>query len=385
MYSKVNFLFLIENINLRGGTEIQTLNITHALNEAGYSAKILSITPYNSKDRYILSLPTEIYDIYVKRKHQIANKIFCDIISDHYLAIKLCTIISQINPKILVNQTYDLIHLLPFKKNIKIIQVFNWSILGYEESILQIIKRKKTIIKFLSLAANAYKVRIRHLSISNCNNIVILTHNATKELKLINNKIKDSQIAIIPNPLRKDNDSQELSSLNNHNIVFVGRLSHEKGVLRLLHIWEYIYNELPNYTLSIYGTGEAQKEMEEYINRHNLKNIIFKGFEKDHNKIYTSADLLISTSDSEGFGLVFIEAFYYGVPAISFNCPVSPKEVIGNAGILIECFNEKKYSEEVISLLQNKKRLKILQNNAIVKARDYYENKIVNKWIKLLP
>ena len=37
---KLDFLFLVENANLRGGTEIQTINITHALIEANYRAKL---------------------------------------------------------------------------------------------------------------------------------------------------------------------------------------------------------------------------------------------------------------------------------------------------------------------------------------------------------
>ena len=94
--------------------------------------------------------------------------------------------------------------------------------------------------------------------------------------------------------------------------------------------------------------------------------------------------MLLSTSDSEGFGLVFIEAFYFGVPVISFNCPVSPKEVIGNAGVLIKCFDEKQYAKEVILLLKDTERLKELQQKAIKRARLFYEDKIVNKWINLL-
>lgn len=382
--NNLDFLFLISDINLRGGTEIQTLNITQALNEAGYQAKILSITPYNGKDSTILSFDLRTYKTYQKIKQSFINKISCNIILNHYLAKILHTVIIKINPQVLVNQTYDLIHLLPFNEKIKIVQVFNWSILGYEESILQIIHKKKGLNKYLSNFINQYTVKSRHSNIKKCNHLVVLTDNAKKEIKSIDNKVKECNIKVIPNPLKTQQDSSQITSLNNHNIIFVGRLSYEKGVMRLLHIWKEISSQLPDYTLSIYGKGNAEEDMKKYIKENKLRNIIFQGFEPEHHKIYTSADLLLSTSDSEGFGLVFIEAFYFGVPVISFNCPVSPKEVIGNAGVLIKCFDEKQYAKEVILLLKDTERLKELQQKAIKRARLFYEDKIVNKWINLL-
>lgn len=381
---KIDFLFLIDNINLQGGTEIQTLNIVHALNDSGHHAKIFSITPCYEKKDYIISLTQSEYIKYTKKKNSIINKICYERNSDFYIHNILENYINEIQPKILVNQTYDLIHILPFNLNIKIIQVLNWSILGYENSILEIIKKKKGVIKYLSQKVNSYKVELRHSKIKDCSSIIILTESAKNELKKINQSIKDSQIKIIPNPLRKTTDSQHISTLNNHNITFVGRLSHEKGVIRLLKIWKSISQFLPEYTLSIYGQGDAKKDMEKFISDNKLKNIIFHGFEKDISKIYISSDLLLSTSDSEGFGLVFIEAFYYGVPAISFDCPVSPKEIIKDAGVTIECYNEKKFAEEVLALLNDKRKLKTLQSNAIKRARDFFENKIINEWIKLL-
>lgn len=382
--NELDFLFLIFDINLRGGTEIQTLNITQTLNEFGYQAKILSIVPYHGEDSTILSLNSNVYGKYRKLKEKKINKICFNIKSDHYLAKILYSYIIQLEPQVLVNQTYDLIHLLPFDTKIKIIQVFNWSILGYEKSIKQIIQKKRGLDKYFSTLINNYEIKSRHSFIKKCNYIVALTETAKKEILSVNNKITENQIKIIPNPLRTQKDSPRISSLDNHNIIFVGRLSYEKGVMRLLRMWKEISLQLPNYTLSIYGNGNAQKEMERYIQENQLKNVIFQGFESDHCKIYASADLLFSTSDSEGFGLVFIEAFYYGVPVISFDCPVSPKEVIGNAGLLINCFDEKKYIEEAVSLLKNIKKLKELQQNSIKRARLFYENKIVDKWTNFL-
>lgn len=381
---KLDFLFLVANANLRGGTEIQTINISHALIEAGYRVKVLSIVPYDGNDKTILSFEFHLYQRYEKKTQSLPNKLCADYFSDKYLAKLLRTFTATYQPRILVNQTYDLIHILPFGDNYRIAQVFNWSILGYEKSIQQIIHKKSGLIRLLSSRNNNRKVSLRHAAITLCNDLIVLTNAAKAELKLVNSRINGKQVTVIPNPLKNSVDSAKLSSLNNQNIVFVGRLSSEKGVMRLLHIWEYISNQFPKYNLSIYGEGDMRNQMEQYINNKQLRNICFYGFEHDISNIYLSADLLLSTSDSEGFGLVFIEAFYYGVPVVSFDCPTSPKEVIADAGLLINCFDEKEYAAQAISLLQDKKKLKYLQNKAVERARYFYEKKITNQWIKLL-
>ena len=210
-----------------------------------------------------------------------------------------------------------------------------------------------------------------------------MSNSATNEIKSLNKYVDDAQISIIPNPLTKTADSETISPLTNKNIVFVGRLSAEKGVMRLLHIWERVGKRLTEYTLSIYGDGPAKAEMKEYINKHCIDRVIFKGFCYDLDDIYTHADLLLMTSDTEGFGMVLIEAMYYGVPCISFDCPVAPKEIIAEAGITVPTFDEKAYANAVISLLADNPQLHTLQKKSIVRARSYYIDKVVQKWLAL--
>ena len=89
-------------------------------------------------------------------------------------------------------------------------------------------------------------------------------------------------------------------------------------------------------------------------------------------------------SDSEGFGLVFIEAFYYGVPVVSFDCPVSPREVIGDAGILVPCFDENEYADAVVAKLSETEDLRKSQRSVINRAKLFYSNIIAKHWNDLL-
>ena len=361
---KLDFLFLVENANLRGGTEIQTINITHALIEANYRARVLSVVPYSGDDNVILSFDLKSYRIYEKQKKNPINDLCAERFSDACLAKLLRVFIETYQPKVLVNETYELITTLPFEG--------------------QCIHQKHGWMRFLSMKKNVRQVTKRHAAIALCNDLIVLTNTAKRELKMVNHKIKETQIRVIANPLRKSDDAKNISSLDNRNIVFVGRLSFEKGVMRLLHIWQSISRQFHDYTLSVYGEGDAKDQMEQYIHENGMRNIRFCGFEQDLSKIYLSADLLLSTSESEGFGLVFIEAFYYGVPVVSFNCPVSPKEVIADAGVLIDCFDEQAYATQVITLLHDKEKLRMLQRKAVERARCFYQSRIVSQWVKLV-
>lgn len=377
----MDILFVVEDANLRGGTEILTFNLVHSLNTGGANVRVLSLVPYQGDDDGVISLSDSEYRKWSNLRNSFLDKLSFCLFSDFVLRKILRAKIREFRPQLLVNQTYDIITALPACENIA--QVFNWSIKGYEDSLLSSIDRKRGLSKILSLIAFKEISWRRHKTLNRIPHLVILSNAAKEELKKINAKVVDEQISVIPDPLMFSENCQKTSSLENKNIVYVGRLSYEKGVMRLLRIWEYISKELPQYTLSIYGEGYAKGEMVEYIRSHELKNIHFKGFCSDLDKIYSTADLLCMTSETEGFGMVLIEAMYYGVPCISFDCPVSPKEIIADAGVTIPCFDEREYAKQVVTLLKNSTAMAALKTKSIKRAQCFYIEEIAEKWIGL--
>ena len=104
--------------------------------EANYRARVLSVVPYSGDDNVILSFDLKSYRIYEKQKKNPINDLCAERFSDACLAKLLRVFIETYQPKVLVNETYELITTLPFEGQCRIVQVFNWSIFGYEESIL---------------------------------------------------------------------------------------------------------------------------------------------------------------------------------------------------------------------------------------------------------
>lgn len=377
----MNILFIVENANLHGGTEILTFNLLHSLRAAGLEACVLSLVPFEGKNPNVLSLSSEEFSRWKKVASSLGDKLLLSRKSDRILRNLLIAKFKELAPKILVSQTYDIITALPV--DLPVAQVFNWSVVGYESSIMSIIRRKSLIGRTVSGLVEKGKRLRRHRMLSRVQKLVVLTEAAKDDIRSLNHKVSDEQMVVIPDLLTVNEDSPIHSSLNNNNVVFVGRLSNEKGVMRLLRIWKRVSNEMPDLTLSIYGEGDARGEMEEYIREQSLTNVVFYGFCNNLESIYPHADLLLMTSDTEGFGMVLIEAMYYGVPCVSFDCPISPKEIISNAGVVVPCFDEEQYAEKVLSLLNERTRLKLYQGLSISRARDFYDDAVIDKWISL--
>lgn len=380
----MKILFTVADANLRGGTEILAFHLLHELNACGVECRLLSVAPYRGDDPMVVSFAKSDYEEWARLLANPLNKLKgCDR-SDARLCQLIADKAEELGAEWIINHTYDMSAAIPTDGRWKTAQVFNWSIRGYESSLEKIILKKGFVGRMLSMIGlNAQRARW-HKALPAYTRLVMLTDAAHAEAKEVCPSVVDEQLITIPDPLMQTEDSKVLTSLQNKNVVFVGRLSHEKGVMRLLRIWERISNHLSGYTLSIYGNGDCLEEMKHFLDENEnsgLKSSVkFKGFCNDLAEIYTNADLLLMTSDSEGFGMVLIEAMFYGVPCITFDCPVSPKELIADAGVSIPCFDEDAYADGVIKLLCEPERLKMLQQNAVNRASDYYIGSIVELW-----
>jgi glycosyltransferase involved in cell wall biosynthesis len=103
-------------------------------------------------------------------------------------------------------------------------------------------------------------------------------------------------------------------------IGFVGRLSPEKGPDVFVHVASIAHKQLKGCHFVLVGEGSMRKKLEQDI--HNLRMsscIHLAGLQSDMPKIYTSLDLLASTSYSEAMPLAIIEAMASGLAVVSTN------------------------------------------------------------------
>jgi len=117
------------------------------------------------------------------------------------------------------------------------------------------------------------------------------------------------------------------------------------------------------------------------ITKHGLTdNVILTGYIPDENLTahFCMADIYVMPSTKEGFGIVFIEAMYYGVPVIAGNQDGSVDALLnGELGLLIEPNNPIAIANAVEEMMTNKETYKpnhqLLMNNF---GYDAYKRKL---------
>lgn len=179
------------------------------------------------------------------------------------------------------------------------------------------------------------------------------------------------------------------SNLNNNNLISVGRLSKEKGIIDLINVFKLVDIEKNDVNLNIVGDGlEYQKIKKKIISFNLTRKIKLLGYKNSDeiNNLYQSSCLYVMTSFTESFGLVLVEAMSCGLPCIAFDSAEGAREIIKNGynGYLIKNRNEHEMAKTIIQLLKNPKKLKELSENAYHTSKRYSAENAKKYWLDLL-
>ncbi|MDD3453709.1 MAG: glycosyltransferase [Bacilli bacterium] len=209
----------------------------------------------------------------------------------------------------------------------------------------------------------------------------------SKSLKEYYEKIVKPVCIYIPNSL--DEYPLQCSKLTEKNIISVGRLSKEKGFLDLIDVFKIVNDIYPDWCLNIIGDGSEKEKIENKIKENFLQdNIKLHGFQNKEyiNKMYEKSSIYVMSSYSESFGIVLLEAFSYGIPAIAFDSAIGATEIISNNwdGYLINNRDKQKMAKKIIELITSPNRRIIMGNNASKKAYEYNIVKTKEEWLKIL-
>lgn len=174
-------------------------------------------------------------------------------------------------------------------------------------------------------------------------------------------------------PLFDDTKSQDYSTTTQGNdILFVGRLSDEKGIEDLIKAMPLILKTCSDAKLHIVGEGNKSK-IKGIINRYMdcaENSIILHGY-MDHNelsKVYSNASVFVLPSICmESFGLVILEAMSFGIPVITTRLG-GQAELIedGYNGYLVNFKNPQDIAEKIINILTDRRLHEYLSTNALI-------------------
>lgn len=173
------------------------------------------------------------------------------------------------------------------------------------------------------------------------------------------------------------------------NILYVGRIIQEKGLDLLLQALYICKLKIKNCKLflRIIGSGDKEKEYKALAKKLLSEDEYeFLGYiEKEKLPMYyTSADLLVLPSRSETFGLVILEANFFGLPVVAtkvMGIPYIVKD--GVNGILVEPAPES-IAEGIKKLVNDKELYNSIKNRAKNYADTFVKKRIVKQLRKIV-
>lgn len=165
-------------------------------------------------------------------------------------------------------------------------------------------------------------------------------------------------------------------------IVAIGRLTDQKNFVHLLEAWRKIFDQLPEWQLSIFGEGEQEALLNEYIQSNAIRNIHLKGATPDIKSVYEASSFFVMTSKYEGLPMVLIEAQSFGLPIISYDCPNGPSDIIKDKvnGYLVEDQNIDQLADRILLLASSPLDLVKFSQNSLKNAENYQPEKILHLW-----
>lgn len=199
------------------------------------------------------------------------------------------------------------------------------------------------------------------------------------DLRVIYNPIDKAKIVRMADAYQVKTDNKFLT------VITVGRITPQKNPERLLQVAKLVHQAKLPVRFKWVGDGEMRSAMENLRDDMGLHEVVeFTGFAKNPFPHIKAADILLVTSDFEGFCLVICEALCLGVPVIS-TPTAGPSEIIGDNeyGILAD-FSPESIFKNLRKMVEDKEFRQKMAIKSLHRPDDYNVDKTIKEIEKLL-
>jgi len=206
-------------------------------------------------------------------------------------------------------------------------------------------------------------------------------------------KVRPERIEVIPVGIDLERIAKIAPARESTDVLFAGRLIHEKRVDLLLNAIAVAKKEIPTITCAIIGDGPERGLLEDLAVKLGVEeNVSFTGFvDQDGLTAYMKASkVFVLPSIREGFGLVIVEANACGLPVISIRHDMSAvRELVedGVNGFLVNDISSREIAEAITKLVTDEALRERLAENGFAMAKKYgwsdISTKIIDTYKKL--
>ncbi|OXY88893.1 glycosyltransferase family 4 protein [Streptomyces diastatochromogenes] len=151
-----------------------------------------------------------------------------------------------------------------------------------------------------------------------------------------NTPIPGIPVVGIPNSVPEP--SVEPSDCSRKVVVSAGRMHPIKRYDLLIRAFAELAEEFPDWQLRIYGDGGEAGRLRGLVTELGLTGrVLFMGGFSPIESEWAKGSIAAVTSSAESFGMTLVEAMRCGLPVVSTDCPVGPREILadGEDGFLV--------------------------------------------------
>ena len=166
-------------------------------------------------------------------------------------------------------------------------------------------------------------------------------------------------------------------------IMAMGRLEPQKGFDLLISAFARVADRHVKWRLRIVGEGAERAVLEQMARRFQLASRIeFCGWRDEPSPILRDAEFFVLSSRWEGFPNALLEAMSCGLPAVSFNCPSGPAEIIRDQvdGLLVPPEDTEELAAAMDRLMSSPERRRALGSRAIEVVERFSASAVHSAW-----
>lgn len=375
----MKIVYCLNSVSLLGGIQRATIVKANALADIEGN-EIYAIVSDNNSDVmvhplsnkvHLIDLGINYYDGDTERSYLMNALVYAQKMIKHKKALKRK--LFELKPDVVISVGTFEKHMLPAMRNRtwKIVREFHL-VSNYRK----LLYRKSLVGHLTSAFASFYDFKVK---LKQYDKVVVLTEE-DKDTNFVGWK----NVVVMPNPVSFECNS--LSSLTEKCVSGLGRLHSAKNFSSLINAFNFVSKKHPDWVLRIYGDGDRRPYLEQQIKELNLQDKVFlMGFTNDIKTALIGSSIFALSSITEGFSLAIVEAMECGVPAVSYQCPYGPKDLItdGSNGFLVPTGDEKMMAERICTLIEDEELRKRMGKAAKLRAQDFHIESIAKKWMTL--
>ncbi len=198
-----------------------------------------------------------------------------------------------------------------------------------------------------------------------------------KHFSVIKNKV------VVVNNWVLDTQLRSRSVVKQYDLIYAGRFSTQKQLLKLLELVVLIKQKKKNIKLCLVGSGEDKSVLLSYVKEQGLQdNVVFKSPTKLVIQELARAKVFVLTSLYEGQPMILLEAMTQEVvPVVLKYFGVSEYLEHGQTGFIESSLQEMK--KQILFLLNNDKELKRVGKQAREKVLECYNDELIKQTLEI--